>query len=334
MLRIISFNLPNLLKKKSQFKKTAPSPSKENASRPVPVKKLRVGTSRTTFNNFNFADFGGDAVDDDSFFDVTNDKINAWDKDYDNISTSSLDEDVEEVEAHDLALELNLPTTDYAINDVGYQYVLNSWIDAKWNELEDTHKAEYEKLSSDIDRSQKLIESGIENIFRYFNSDEMLIISDAFVNFGRELLKQFVTIVLNQASTLCSYRDQSNGHLSAFDAVEALRSLGRNVYYSNFSDLMEDDDDDLKESYFDKFVIVEMIDICKGNEIIDPEVSDIMLSCFNDLFYEIVSNAVTLRINYKSSHSISVEDLKMVIELWKSSPCGERGFNLIQRLKL
>jgi len=119
---------------------------------------------------------------------------------------------------------------------------------------------------------------------------------------------------------------REEGFLEFEDFITALKHLGRTVYIDGDDNLEEDD-----PMLFDKEVMKILINIVLEDIIIDDEAYSLLQRSFEDFFGVIVENACKLQKEYKGNEPITIEDLKMVISLWKSSPY-EHGTSLINKL--
>jgi len=221
---------------------------------------------------------------------------------------------------------LNLRTTDHAIAKVGTNDLLLSWIENQVSSMDNQSISDYERITLEIEKVQRRLKAGIEVFFlSYLQTNASIYVSDDTIEFCRRLFSQYVEIVLETALMISHIREE--GFLEIEDFITALKHLGRTVY-------IEEDDENLDEEesmLFDKEVMKILINIVLEDIIIEDEVYRLLQRSFEDFFGVIVENACKLQKEYKGNEQITIEDLKMVISLWKSSPY-EQGTSLINKL--
>jgi len=301
----------------------------------------------TRFLDYEYTDFGGDAMEQDLLYDISNTNINEFDyvdEDEDDDDFDSYDDEddsygEEDIEASEYAYALNLPSTDFAVDLVGKNRKLCSWVENKLNGFDSNSIAEYERITFEIEKSNHLLKLGLESIYRYYGQPSVAV-TPANIEFCKRLFNQFCNIVLELSSSMATCRDDSNNIVVANDVLEVLKSLGRPVYFNkeDTENNMEDDmitdvDDQVFNSFIDKEMINVLIDIVRGPSSISADVYSIIHNSYEDFLCTLIDNALKLQREYRQGEEISVDDLKLVLQMWKSSPCNTGSF-LIQRMDI
>jgi len=153
----------------------------------------------------------------------------------------------------------------------------------------------------------------------------VVIVSDSSVDFCKELLERFAMISIDTAYQISCLRE--NKVVSSLDIMEAMKILGRNVYYDS-----EKEEDDVTETIFDFNVIKKLVDFVKKEVELENDGYLIIQHSFEDFLYSIMCNAMTLQRTYRDSEPVSVSDMVMVLHLWSQSPCNNGNGYLIQKI--
>jgi len=288
--------------------------------------------------DYNYQDFGGDyeEQDDEFFYDITNENVTAFDQiavdehDIMSISGEESDEFSEGEEAEEYAKYLNLPSTSYAIEKVGSNDLLVSWIEKHVSSLDDGSIANYERMTIEIEKVERKLKAGLENVLQFFlNTNSGLWISRDTIEFCKRLYLQYCSVVYETATMISSLRDEQI--LLQDDFVAALKHLGRPIYYEK----MENDEEESldKETFFDAEVMSILASFILGSSQEHHEIYSLLQRSFEDFFSIVVSNACKLQREYKDEEPLTVTDLKIVISLWQNSPY-ESSNTLIQKIIL
>jgi len=301
-------------------------------------------------------------MQDDILYDITNNSIIDFDcvdeedlDDYDDESDYSMGD--EHSEADEYAASLNLPSTDFAVDLVGTNNALLSWVENKLNSYDAQSIAEYERITFEIEKTDHKFKFGLESIYRYYGIQDVSV-TVANVEFCKRLFHQFCSVVFDLAYSLATMRDEKN--LVAVDVVEALKSLGRTVYYNierevkdntedeevtnedtmnedamnddAMTDVMTDVEDTVNNSFLDKNVVRVLVEnVVQGQVTLAEDVYSIIHESYEDFLCTLLENALKLQREYKQGEEVSVEDFKLVLQMWKTSPCNTSNL-LIQRL--
>jgi len=201
------------------------------------IEEVKVDPLEKYFKSFDYVDFGENVEEVEGFYEIKNENIEIFDEiqgDEDDIMCLS-DDSIEysfseDEEAEEYASFLNFPSTEYAISRVGLNDCLNSWLEKNIVDKDDKTIAEYERITVEIDKVQRNLRSGLELLFRCFiQGDYRVTISDRLVDFCKRLYLQYVYVTVDAALMIKSLRGTE--HLSQDDVLDALRHLGRSVYY-------------------------------------------------------------------------------------------------------
>jgi len=248
------------------------------------------------------------------------------------MSLSNEDEDSylsEENEANDLAYELKLPSPEHAMERVGTNVVLFSWLESKLNAIDPETVAEYDKITDEIDRIYLKLKMGLESILHHNLKKSLIIASKSAVEYCRNILLQYVNIVLDVGASFTFVR-KGDFIVNDNDVIEALSRLGRIIYFNPDT---KEDEEEKEITFFDPEVIKILIDTVRKDISISENVYKLIQSSFEDFFGLIVSNAVQLQKEYKEEESVTVEDMKMVLMMWKNSPYNPNSC-LVHRLNV
>jgi len=269
---------------------------------------------------FDYVDFGGDVMEDEILDSFSN-------NDFDDLDDDSEDEmyegDYDELEdAIEYALDLKLPSLEGAIDRVGSNGSLFSWVEGRMKDMGEEELKEYEKLTGEIDLNEGYIKDGLKKIFSTL-TENIVIVSESSVSFCKELFERFAAVALETSFQVSSLRE--NKTITASDITEAMKMLGRNVYFDS------QDDEDNVATIFDYKLIKSLVDFVKNDFQLEEDVYHIIQHSFEDFLYTIMKNALILQKTYRNEEPISVNDMMMVLHMWNQSPCNS-GSYLIQKL--
>jgi len=269
---------------------------------------------------FDYVDFGGDVMDDglyDSFENSDFDDI----EDESDVDSGDFDELDEAIE---YAGDLNIPSLEKALDRVGSNGVLYSWVENKMKELGEEEMKEYEKITGEIDMLQGYLREGLKRMLSLLTNN-VVYVSDSTVAFCKELFERFAIVAIETAFHVSSLRE--NKIVTCSDMVEAMKMLGRNVYYDN-----EKEEDDEIQTIFDFNAIKSLVDLVRKDVEVENDVYHILQHSFEDFLHTIISNSFLLKRTYNEHDSVSVEDMMMVLHMWSQSPCNNGSGYLIQKL--
>jgi len=240
-------------------------------------------------------------------------------------SVDDMDVTMEFQEANDALKEYELYSFDAALERVGMNDALVSWVEGKWKSFEKNEIDEYERITNEIVGIQNGLRLGLEGMFRSFVGNEMmLVVSEANVEFGRRLFLNFVSVVLRVAFEFVKLRGEECLNLG--DVMEALKTLGRNVYLNNGVD--EEDEKEVKY-YFDCVTMKMLVDINSCVKFEDG-VYLLLQKSFEDFLYVLVQTTFSMK-QLSEINNINVEDFRFVLNMWKNAPCNSTSI-LIQQI--
>jgi len=226
-----------------------------------------------------------------------------------------------------------MSSTDHALERVGSNDLLFSWIEKQFKEMDDKTIASYERVTIEIEKVLKKVRAGYELVLQYFlSTDSGIWVSDASVDFVKRLYMQYATIVFETACMIASLREENNNVLFQDDFVAALKHLGRAVYFDKIEN-MEDEENGGFDSFFDPEAMRILTGIVFGDLKVNDETYTLIQKGFEDFFSILVCNACKLQKEYKEDEPVTVQDLKVVINLWQNSPY-ESSNSLIQKITL
>jgi hypothetical protein len=323
-------------------------PPKEQVPEPQPtlvIEQISEQPWAKFLTEYTYSDFGGDHQEEEDtdgfFYGISNDNIHDLDEiavdEHDIMSLSgedSLTELSEDEEAEEYAKFLNLPSTDYALAKVGTNELLFSWVEKQFSGVDDKTIAEYERISLEIEKVERRLKSGIELVLQYFLQTETgLWVSSETVDFCRRLFMRYVGVVFDTAKMIASIRDENTTTLFQEDFVNALKHLGRTVYYEKSENNEEEDEDVGNDTFFDPAVMRILTNLVFGELVVNDETNMLLQKSFEDFFSILVSNACKIQREYKEQEPLSVQDLEVVFSLWQNSPY-ESSNSLIQKISL
>jgi len=250
-------------------------------------------------------------------------------QDFDELDSESVsdddyvpDENEELDDAIQYAIDLNLQNFEGAIDRVGTNGNLLSWIESKMKSLPKDQLNEYDKISSEIDMVNGLLNDGLKKVYSTYTKN-FVIVSDSSVAFCKELFNRFARVVLETSFQVTCLRE--NRVMTTSDVTEGLKLLGRPIYYD------KEKDEESEEAIFDSKVIRMLVDLLRKENEIEEDVYYVIQCSFEDFLYNIIQSATTLQRTYRKDEPVSVDDMIMVLQMWNHSPC-KSGSYLIEKL--
>jgi len=181
---------------------------------------------------------------------------------------------------------------------------------------------------------ERRLKAGIETVMQYFlQSETGFWVSRETVDFCRRLFLSYVGVVFETTKMIASIRDENTTVLFQEDFINALKHLGRTVYYEK-SENNEDEEENVgRDTFFEPAIMSILTNLVFGEFVVNDDTRMLLQKSFEDFFSILVSNACKLQHEYKEEEPISVNDLQLVLSLWQNSPY-ESSNSLIQKIVL
>jgi len=192
---------------------------------------------------------------------------------------------------------------------------LLSWVESKIQEADPNLLSDYERITMEIMKIQNKLMKGIEAVYRnVVKTDGPVCVSESTVEFCKMLFNRFTAVVMEIAESLAFLREERK--VTGNDTVEALKYLGRNVYYN--PDAKDEEDDKDEKFFFDNETMCLLIDN-KRNVEIEKDVYLLIQKSFEDFFCILVDSCVNFQVQYNKETSLNIEDMKFVLSMWKNT---------------
>jgi len=225
------------------------------------------------------------------------------------------------------AVFLRISSTERAIEKVGRNELLMNWVENKILQVDAESVFQYEKLTFEINKVNRSLAKSLECLFENFLEEDMKSeVTEGEVDFCRRFFNQMVNVVLNNAVNLASLRDEK---VMVKDVMEAFKSLGRNVYYSD--DMVEDEEDTKDDYFFELETITILINNMKNDTDLPQGIYNIFHNVFEDMMSVLVEQASRFLIEY--NNATPLDALRIVYQMWKRSPFADCS-SLIQKIDL